>query len=138
MNGRTYIQITRRAKARGVALLAALVVLLVGGVASAVPAPMCDEHAQSIAAPFPLFPSHNGEARADRPCKGKRSFGLGRAPTPERDQPPTQADGFDRAPPAERYVIVRDRGHAVRPVDSETGAPRPGYEDGIFRPPRVH
>jgi hypothetical protein len=135
--GSAHIQLTRSAKARALALLAGLVVFLVGGAALAVPAPMCDEHAQSIAAPFPLFPSHNGEARAGSKCKGKNSYELGRAPAPEREQPQSNADGFDRAPPAGPFVLVRDRGHALRPEGSEIAATRPGFQDGVFRPPRA-
>jgi len=134
----TFFQLTRRARARGVALLAALVVMLVGGAAAAAPAPMCDEHAQSIAAPFPLFPAHGGEARAHRPCWSKGSFELGRAPAPERDQPQgASSDGFDRAPPAERFAVVRDRGHSARPTDTDRTTPRPGFREGVFRPPRA-
>lgn len=132
-----FIQLTQRAKARGVALLAALVVLLVGGAASAAPAPMCDEHAQSIAAPFPIFPSHDGEARAGKPCRSKGKFELGRAPAPEREQPPsTSWDGVDRAPPAEPFRLVRDRGHSARPGGELEIPARPGFASGVFRPPR--
>lgn len=133
----TFTCLTRRARTRGVALLAALVVLVVGGVANAAPAPMCDEHAQSIAAPFPLFPSHGGEARMGRPCWGKGKLELGRAPAPERDQPQsTSSDGFDRAPPAEPFQLVRDRGHAGRPAHTIETRRLPGFADGVFRPPR--
>lgn len=133
----TFIHLCQRSRARGVALLAALVVLLVGGAASAAPAPMCDEHAQSIAAPFPLFPSHGGEARAARPCWTKGKLELGRAPGPEREQPPSiSADAFDRAPPARPFALVRDRGRSSRPTDTVSTPTRPGFVDGIFRPPR--
>ncbi|MBK8995673.1 MAG: hypothetical protein IPM35_07990 [Myxococcales bacterium] len=132
-----FTHLCRRAQARGVALLAALVVLLVGGAASAAPAPMCDEHAQSIAAPFPLFPIHGGEARAGRPCWSKGKFELGRAPSPERDQPQSiSADGFDRTPPAKPFALVRDRGRSKRPADTILALTCPGFADGVFRPPR--
>lgn len=118
-------------------MLAALAVLLVTGLAAATPAPMCDEHAQSIAAPFPLFPSFNGEVRGVRPCAGRQAHQLGQAPTPERDHPRASADTFDRAPPSERFVVVRVRGQLQPPARADGSGPRAGIQNNVFRPPRA-
>ncbi len=137
MTGRRLFTVTGRAKARGLAALVAVVMVLVSGIASAAPAPMCDEHAQSIAAPFPIFPSHFGEASASRPCFGKNKFELGHAPGPERDQPQSiSAHGVDRAPPAAHYKVVRERGRVLPPCSPERAAPRHGFSSDVFRPPR--
>ncbi|MCC6904036.1 MAG: hypothetical protein IT377_34030 [Polyangiaceae bacterium] len=137
MTGRRIVHITGRATARGLAVLTAVVVLLVSGVAAAAPAPMCDEHAQSIAAPFPIFPSHFGEASTSRPCLGKNRFELGHAPTPERDPPGSvAAHGVDRAPPAAHFQVVRDRGRVLAPRAPERALPRHGFSSDVFRPPR--
>lgn len=118
--------------------MAALLVLVTSRLASALPAPICDEHAQSMAAPFPLMPSHNGEASAAKPCEGKQRFRLDGAPAPERDQPSgTWADGYDRAPPAEVFRVARDRGHGARPAQAAEAVERPGFPSLVFRPPRA-
>ena len=137
MPGRHLLHLSSRATARSIAALAALVVLLTTSAASAAPAPMCDEHAQSIAAPFPLFPSHDGEARTGRPCKGKGRYELGRAPAPEREQPQSAPfDGVERAPPVAEFKVMRDRGRAEPPRDAERAAACPGFCSDVFRPPR--
>ncbi len=125
----------RRAQ-HALALLVAVVVLFVGNVAFAAPAPMCDEHAQSIAAPFPIFPSANGEARSGRPCDGKPSYELGRAPGPERDHPQRAADTFDRAPPGAEFRLPRDRGRALPRTFESAPAIGDGFTGDVFRPPR--
>lgn len=118
-------------------MLAALVMVLATGTASAAPAPICDEHAQSIAAPFPIFASHDGEARAGWPCKGRTRYELGRAPAPERERPDSVPyDGVERAPPVAQFQLTRDRGRAKPPRDTETSIARAGFGDDVFRPPR--
>jgi hypothetical protein len=136
---RSLFQLTRRAKARALSLLVAAMVLLVAGAATAAPAPMCDELGQSIAAPFPIFPSHNGEARSGlKPCEGKGRFSLGAAPAPGHDQPPTTwTDGSDRAPPKMGFSVARACGSQQPVATSRVRLVRPGFDSGVFRPPRA-
>ena len=127
--------LSRRAHARALALITAVVALLVSGTAFAIPAPMCDEHAQSIAAPFPLLPSDNGEARASTPCEQRGSHELGRAPTPDR-QNPTAQEAAERVLPAHVWALPRDRGRQTPPAEAVKTDLRPGHSLGVFRPPR--
>ncbi len=128
---------TSRALPRALALVAALAVLLAGGVAWAMPAPMCGERAQSIDAPFPILPSQNGEARATNPCTRWGSFELGNAPTPEHG-PQTAADAtIDRAPPISSWRLPRDRGRKLPPAEAIHLSLQPGFQRGVFRPPRA-
>ena len=124
-----------RARARCLAVLAAVVVMLIGSVAWAAPAPMCNDSAQSIAAPFPILPSRNGELRGRTPCGERVRFELGKAPTPQHEltAPPLS---FMRMPAVSPRSIPRARGQR-RPVsDTVRYSTRPGFAQGIFRPPR--
>jgi hypothetical protein len=128
--------VTKTCSHRAVALLAALATLLVTSAVFAVPAPMCDEHAQSIAAPFPILPSDNGEASASKPCEARRHFELGRAQTPERHGSSAN-EVVERALPAKVFAMPRDRGRQSPPASAKRCAARPGFTNGVFRPPRA-
>jgi len=133
--GHTFSSHHHAARARAVGLLAAMVVFLFGSVASAMPAPMCNDSAQSIAAPFPTQPTKNGEVRGGTPCENRPGHELGRAPSGQHDQvPPPELP--HRVPPVKPATLPRDRGRAVRPAIPSRPMERPGFAQGVFRPPR--
>ena len=124
-----------RAIKRALSLLIGVAIVASASVAWASPAPMCDEHAQSIAAPFPILPSHNGEARS-APCDDWRGgFELGRAPSPDRDHQ-VPASSIERALPVTVWGLPRDRGHSVRPAEAVRLDLRAAHTGRIERPPR--
>ena len=133
---RTTRKSTSRALRRCVALLAALIVLATWSVAWAFPVGMCDEHAQSAYAPFPLLPSHNGEASQAWGCDAEGRYELSRAPSPDRQRSSFAPPNIERLPPLAPFAMPRCRGQLLFPAETEGLAPRPGFQSDVFRPPR--
>ena len=123
----------RRALRLALAVCALAVVVGFPRFAHAAVAGMCDENAQSIAAPLQLVPSHNGEARG---CETDKSDGLGNAPAPAPSQQISAAPVFDRAPPATFAWSFRSRGDRIAAPEVVRAPTRPGFGAEIFRPPR--
>lgn len=110
-------------------------VLSVAKNAAAAPAPMCSEDGQSIAAPFPLWPTKNGELKADRPCDSQ-DFQLGKAPPPERDQQKRVGETVERSLPVQ-WKTPRIHGRKL-PAPRAVKQPGPsGFVHSLFRPPRA-
>ncbi len=103
--------------------------------AHAAVAGMCDENAQSIAAPLQLVPSHNGELRAVSGCEKNRAEKLDSAPAPAPDQQNSAAPTVNRAPPAGFAWSFRSRGDRVVAPEAVRSVTRPGWRGEIFRPP---
>lgn len=116
-------------------VVCALSVLFVAKVAAAAPAPMCNEVGQSIAAPFPLWPTKNGELKAEKPCDWKDFF-VGKAPPPERDQQKRVVETVERALPV-CWNTAGLRGTKLPAPRAEHHSPPTGFVDSLFRPPRV-
>ena len=116
--------------------MSALAVLLVWSSAWAVPAGMCDEHAQSMAAPLPLFPSNNGEASTGYPCDGKGGHQLGRAPAPDHERSKLAPPSIERVLPLTEFALPRDRGQKLPPDEATRLVAQPGFGNDVFRPPR--
>jgi len=109
-------------------------VLFVAKSAAAAPAPMCNEQGQSIAAPFPLWPTKNGELKAEKRCDSQ-DFQLQKSPPPERDHQKRVAETVERSLPV-WWQTAKIHGHklpAPRAV-KEPGAV--GFVHSLFRPPR--
>src|SRR5688572_8019733 len=79
-------------------MVCALSVLFVAKSAAAAVAPMCNEDGQSIAAPFPLWPTKNGELKAEKPCN-LQDFFVSKAPPPDRDHQKRVVETVERAVP---------------------------------------
>lgn len=120
-------------RARLTALLAALTLLFVSTSTFAMPAPLCNEHAQSSVAPFPILPTRNGEVRA--PCSPRRGFALRRAHAPRRRRASAPVDPGGRAIPVAGFGLRRDRGRRLPPGQAVSAVTRPGHGLGVFRPP---
>ena len=133
---RPFLQSWSRALRRSLALLSALTVLLVWSTAWAIPAGMCDEHAQSAAAPLPLFPSNNGEASSGSPCGGRGNHELGRAPTPDNERNTVAPPNIERLLPLTEFALPRDRGQQLPPAEATRLVAQPGFGNDVFRPPR--
>lgn len=113
--------------------MAALVVLFVSASAFATAAPVCNEHAQSSVAPFPIQPTENGKVRA--PCSSRPDFQLGRAPAQRRHRFSTLAFPGGRVLAVGSFALPRDHGQRVPPNLSACDVTRPGHGVGVFRPP---
>jgi hypothetical protein len=100
------------------------------------PAGMCDEHAQSAPAPFPLLPSNNGAARAGTGCEGKPGYELGRVPIPDREPSSVAPPNVERVPPLATFALPRLRGQVLPRLEAVRLTARPGFDLGVFRPPR--
>lgn len=116
-------------------LVCALSVLFVAKSASAAPAPMCNEDAQSIAAPFPMWPTNNGELKAEKRCDSQ-DFQWGKAPPPEREHQRTAAQTVERALPI-WYRVTNLRGSKLPAPRAEKQLAPAGFVDSLFRPPRL-
>jgi hypothetical protein len=112
----------------------ALSIFFVAKSAAAVPAPMCNEEGQSIAAPFPLSPTKNGELSAGKRCD-TRDFRLDKAPPPERDQQKRVAETIERALPVTWHCTNAVGRKLPAPAAVKAHAPT-GFVDSLFRPPR--
>jgi hypothetical protein len=113
----------------------ALSIVFIAKSAAAAPAPMCNEDGQSIAAPFPLWPTKNGELKAEKRCDNQ-GFQLGKAPPPERDHQRPAAQTVERALPV-WYSIPSLRGIRLpAPRGTRQRVPS-GFYDSLFRPPRL-
>jgi hypothetical protein len=97
---------------------------------------MCDEQAQTIDAPLPIFPSRNQElaprVRCERPALQAL---LGVVPAPEN------GSSFGSTPALERGLPLSERWppdtFSRQPVDgSEADLGRPGFQSSVYRPPR--
>lgn len=96
---------------------------------------MCNEEGQSIAAPFPLWPTKNGELKAEKPCDNQ-DFQVGKAPPPDRDQQRPAAQTVERALPI-WYRITGIRGTKLPAPRAEKQLVPSGFVDSLFRPPRL-
>jgi hypothetical protein len=110
-------------------------VLSIAKNALAAPVPMCSEDGQSIAAPFPLLPTKNGELRAERRCE-TQDFQLGKAPPPERDHQKRAGETFERSVPVQ-WKTAKLHGQKLPAPRAEKQPGRSGFVDSLFRPPRA-
>jgi hypothetical protein len=113
----------------------ALAIVFVAKGAAAAPAPMCNEVGQSIAAPFPLWPTKNGELTAGTPCDTDL-FQIGKAPPPDRDQQRPLAQSVERTLPV-WYRVTHLRGRKLPAPVAEKQLGPSGFVDSLFRPPRL-
>ena len=123
------------AKTRAVALLCAVATLLVVSSAHA-HAPMCDEQAQSIAAPPPIFPTRHAELTAHNPCARQMLEALSDV-SKDSSLGVHNVDGVERAAPV---VVPWPAAPVARrlPPPSRAIAPdRPGFQSPVYRPPRT-
>jgi hypothetical protein len=112
----------------------ALSILFVAKIAAAAQAPMCNEDGQSIAAPFPLSPTKNGELSAGKRCD-TRDFRVSKAPPPERDQQKRIAEKVERALPV-TWHYPRTGGKKLPAPEAGKQRGPIGFVDSLFRPPR--
>lgn len=115
--------------------MSALVVLLAPASAWAL-APMCDEDAQTIEAPAPIFPIKDRVVRAGMVCDGVADSGLGTAPARDPGRPVLTADAIDRGLGAATKIPPCARSARLVLIGDPTGSERPGSRLGVFRPPR--
>jgi hypothetical protein len=123
-------------KARCLAFLCALTALLMAPSALA-SAPMCDEHAQTIEAPLPLFPSKGGEIKAAPACDSSVVELLRAAPAPDRQAPSMTADAVQRFFAFGGYFPQCPRGQKLAAPASASEPGKPGFTSSLFRPPRA-
>jgi hypothetical protein len=120
--------------ARLVAFVCALVSFFATPAALA-SAPMCGEHAESIAAPLPLVPTREGEIRATPDCdNGSR---LLRAPPPDRSHQLAGAEGTERALPLLGALPRCPRGALIERPAVDSSLVLVGFRFEVFRPPRT-
>ena len=124
-----------RARAK-IALGLSVFVLLVAipGAAWAA-APMCDETAQSIAAPFPLLPSENGTIDA-LPCDAPTFEHLDDAPLPQQERSAEALASVDRVIPSGSAWLAGPKGIRQQiPKAAHYRCPSE-HSRNVYRPPR--
>jgi hypothetical protein len=124
----------RRAIARLWAFACALVALLVPSAAWAY-APMCNESAQTIDAPAPIYPSKSGQISAVPDCELEWAK-LGSAPAPDPGQPLLTAEAIDRALASGAPIPPCARSTRLQLQLDELGQGSAGAGRDVFRPPR--
>jgi hypothetical protein len=99
-------------------------------------APLCDEQAQTIAAPAPLTPVKPGTLNVVR-CVGELLQRLNVAPLPPERQPDLNIDFGHRVLPALSHIALETRGvrRPLRALQDMAGPP--GHDTGVYRPPRA-
>lgn len=120
---------------RLLATLCAAAVVLLPSAAWAY-APMCDENAQTIDAPLPLYPSKGGEISAGQSCENDGSL-LGSVPQQDPSRPLLAAENIDRALARGAPIPPCARSSRLRMLSDARGAARSGATRDVFRPPRV-
>ncbi len=132
----TSTQSTRSRARANIALgLTVLVVLLaIPGTAWAA-APMCDETAMSIAAPFPIYPSDNGTIDA-LPCDALSFERLDDAPVPQQEGSAEALASVDRVIPSGSAWLPGLKGIRQQiPKAAHYRCP-PEHSRNVYRPPR--
>lgn len=113
----------------------ALVALLAPASAWAI-APMCDEQAQTIEAPAPIYPSKSGAISAGTLCKDGPGSELGSAPSRDPGRPLITADAIDRGLVTADRIPPCAKSARLGLFEAELGRARAGSGDDVFRPPR--
>jgi hypothetical protein len=122
-------------RTRWVAFLCALAVLLGAGGAFAA-APMCGEHAESIAAPLPFGPAKTGEIRAVPGCDDSLGSELKASPVQNGPLQLASAEVVERALLPSGVLPTCPRGALVLRPSVVSDATQPAFYADIFRPPR--
>ncbi len=122
-----------RAKiALGLSVFAVLVALPASAWAAV---PMCDESAQSIAAPFPILPSHNGAIDA-LPCEAPDFDGAGEVPLRQQDRAADVLISVERVVPMPSHWVPKSERTRVA-VPRAAGYRCPSeHRQSVYRPPR--
>lgn len=128
------LSIPSRALRRLLVLVCALGVVIVPAAAWA-DAPMCDEHAQTVDAPLPIYPSKGGEISAGPSCE-RNPMRLDAAPQPRPDRPLLDAQAIDRALAFGASVPMCAKSPRLALATSAVGGPHSGAGSDVFRPPR--
>jgi len=98
-------------------------------------APMCDEHAQTVEAPLPIYPSKGGEIAAAPNCESDKS-GLDAAPERGPERPLLSAESIDRGLALVTNVPACAKSARLALSSTELGRACAGAGSGVFRPPR--
>ncbi|MEZ4221259.1 MAG: hypothetical protein R3B13_10025 [Polyangiaceae bacterium] len=99
-------------------------------------APMCDESAQSIAAPFPLLPHDNGVLEGF-PCDTPTFDRVGGAPSERQDSTLRASLSIDRVMPSNGFWLPKRMGERIAiPAAARTHLPRE-HRSSVYRPPRT-
>jgi hypothetical protein len=115
--------------------LSVFVVLVAMPAAALAAVPMCDETAQSIAAPFPILPSHNGVIDA-LPCDAPGFEGFGEVPTRQQDRAADVLIPVERVVPMPSvWVPKQERVRAAVPRAASYRCPSE-HRQSVYRPPR--
>jgi hypothetical protein len=96
---------------------------------------MCDENAQTIDAPAPIYPSKAGAISAVADCETDRTE-LGRVPQPDPNRTQLSAEAIDRALATAAQIPPRIKSSRLRIDLDELGRALPGSGSDVFRPPR--
>ncbi len=123
-----------RTNARVALSLCVLVALIVLPKLAMAAVPMCDENAQTIAAPFPIMPTRGGTVGELAGCERHDfQFEHGQAPAPERV---LTIDPPERMPPVSASWALSRKGTVVRVAAPDERRPRDEFRLGVFRPPQ--
>jgi hypothetical protein len=129
------LSIPRRALRRLLVLACAIGVLLVPAAAWA-DAPMCDENAQTVDAPLPIYPSKGGEISAVPSCE-RDAMRLDAAPQQRPDRPLLDAQATDRGLALGANVPACAKSARLALSTRAIGQARAGAAADVFRPPRA-
>jgi len=100
-------------------------------------APICDEHAQTIEAPLPLFPPKGGEIKAAPACESGVVELLRAAPAPDRQAPSMAVEAVQRFTAFAGLFPQCPRGQKLAAPVAASEPGKPGFSDSLFRPPRA-
>ncbi len=115
--------------------MSTLLVLLAPASAWAL-APMCDEAAQTIEAPAPIFPAKDRVIQAGKLCGDGASSELGSVPPRDPGRPILTAEAIDRGLVGGAKIPPCARSARLTLTVEAAGGERPGSSQGVFRPPR--
>jgi hypothetical protein len=124
-----------RALVRFLAFACAVAAILAPGAAWAY-APMCDENAQTIDAPAPIYPSKAGTISAVSDCQPDRTQ-LGSVPRPDPHRTPLSAEAIDRALASGTKIPPCAKSARLTLELRELGRALPARGGDVFRPPRA-
>jgi hypothetical protein len=116
------------------ALACALTAVLAPAVAWAY-APMCDENAQTIDAPAPIYPSKPGAISAVADCDSDRTQ-LGRLPQQDPHRTQLSAEAIDRALASAALIPPCVKSARLTIHLGQLGRALSGSGSDVFRPPR--
>ncbi len=135
MTERPFDQSFRARAVRRALLIAWVVAIVLAPSAAWAYAPMCDESAQTVEAPLPIYPSKDGSISAVADCDSQSSR-FDAAPDRAPERPLLDAQSIDRGLAIVAAIPACAKSARLELSSHELGSARAGSGLDVFRPPR--